>query len=262
MIRRLIALCLATATLATSQAQAKTYYDYSVKAENGAVLPGAFMMNDNCGGCPKGEAAGIAPGVLEYLLAQEDSAMRNHYAKLAQYRHGEIEGFAKKPVQSWNLIGGTPPAHDTSKNSILQVLFEGDVKNLVDSQQAFLYQATGGSDYMTVLAGAKDGVLLARAVAKETSAAANEMIAKKSRAQYLWGYKWNEDDGTWTTPTVGGAVITLLVPNEAENTVVEYHFSMKLGKPVNTWDLSGVAGAFDPSGTVSYDDVAASIKKK
>jgi len=264
MLIRTLSVCVAILCLfPTTEAEAGPYYSYEVAADNGAKLPGAFSISNNCGGCPKGEAGGIAPAVLEYILASDASAVRNHYAHMAQYRLGEIKGSSKKPMQSWGLIGGEAPTNDTSKNPLLQTWFEGDVAHVVDAQQDYLYGATGGTDYMSVLEGSKDGVHMARAVAKQTAAAANEMIGKKTRAQYLWGYKWTEKDGTYTTPTVAGAVWTLLIPNEADNTVAMHLFSTKLDKkPAATFDVSGLPGAFDPASSMSYDDVAAGIKTK
>jgi len=211
---------------------------------------GFFQVSANCGGCPKGDKGiQLHPAVVEYLLATPESVSRAHY----------------QMVRHWDLAGRPK----TTTNPLIVSTIEDDVANVYAAQKPFIDEQTGATDLQGAVRSDEEGTVFARALARHTAAAANEMLDKKGWMQFMWGWRWeNAGDAAtpeFKTPTVFGTHVLLLVPSATDQNVSTHLFGQGMvttvRKAVATYDLSGVPGAFDPAANLTYDQVAQTIQR-
>jgi hypothetical protein len=196
-----------------------------------------------CNGCPKGDKIQLNPAVYEYVLSQQASFVRSHYAGMAVY------------VAAGSL---------GEKQDLYQQQVGGDLNHIYGTQKAFIDGATGGTDVWTAIGADKDGTVFSRAVGLSAAEGANAMLAKKGQAQFTWGIHWKAEGDAVTLPKQG-MTMTILVADEAAKTVTVHLWSVKkmittVRKASAIYDLSGVAGAFDPAASLDFDTVKAGAK--
>lgn len=230
------ALTLAAAVALPQTAEAIKLY-FSQTHTSGSQT--GHLMQDNCGGCPKGDKIDTLPtGLVEYVLSSEPSMLRQHYANYANYTTSQAD-------------------YSLTKNEVVTNQMSWDVEALVAGAPDLF--AASGTDITAVLAADTDGVLLSRAVARTTAEAANQMFAKKGRAQWFWGRQWFDNgDGTYKLTLTGG-LMNLVVYDEDEATVALHVFSkgISVRDALGTWDVSGL----DLTTDLTYEQVAAGIRE-
>ena len=152
---------------------------------------------------------------------------------------------------------------NTATGLSYQNVFDGAHKVMESLSETGFDSEAGTTDLAGLLAAQQDGVLLARAAARTTSDAANQMMAKKGWAQWFWGVRWERKDGGWKIPTIANT-ITIVVADERKQTVSVHLWGKEMVTSVRkasaVYDVSGVKGAFDPSATLTVADVAAGVK--
>ena len=229
---------LLAAPLLWSTAHAGAYYQSPPGSPAGYAIgaPG-------CAGCPKGDKVALNPAVYEFLLSDQASFVRSHYAGLAKYVAAGTMGESLTPAQ---------------------LVVTGDLGHIYEAQKAFVDEATGGTDVWTAAGKDTDGTVFARAVARQTAEAANQMLAKKGVAQFTWGARWKDKGGALDLPKAA-LCMTLVVPDEDAQTVSIHLWSnpgmiTTVKKPVAVYDLSGLPGAFDAAASLDLDAVKAGAK--
>jgi len=242
-LNRILAAAVSVAFLAqVSAAEAKNYYSSPPEHVMG------FVVTDKCySSKEKAEkGVGLNAAVLQYALAQKPSFVHSHFAALA----------------AWHAGGGGK----TSSNAGIMDLIQADYAHISGAQKDFVSEHSAAT--LDGLAKATDpGVIMARAVAKQTADAAQMSLAKKGCAGYMWGWRWDKSSGEWKTPTEAGGVWTSVYafPSKGE---VHVHiwspkgFNTNSTKPVAIYDVSAVEGAFDASADLSWETVSDKIQSK
>lgn len=232
------ALALGLTALSPSAAHAGSYYD----SPPGSPLKFA-VGHPKCNGCPKGDKAGLNPAVYEFLLADQASFVRSHCAGMAIHVGAGSLGEDQDPYQQ--QVGG-------------------DMGHVHETQKAWIDGATGATDVWTAITKDTDGTVFARAVGKQTADAANQMMAKKGHAQFTWGTHWKAEGDGVTLPGNAMTMTIIAVDQEAKTAAIHLWSSKGMITTVKkasaVYDLSGVAGAFDPGASLDQDAVKAGAK--